>query len=660
MKPSIRTTLLLAIPIFAAVLLLAGGSRAKDDWLPIDPADLALKDNPSSPGAHAMILYREDVIDADARTNDEYWRIKIFTDEGKEVGNVEIPFRREQEQVNNVRARTIRPDGSIVNFSGEVFEKEIEKSGGRKFLAKTFSLPEVQPGCIIEYKYHEQFDTDYYWNYEWAVQEDLYTRLAKFAIIPSKSLHAPVMYWREYRIPTDTKPARQKDGSISMDIKGLEGIEDEPYMPPPSYLRARVAFYYRDQDDPQNETPDQYWKRIDKAWNEKMEHFIDKKSSLQAIVAQTVSPNDPPDVKLRKLYARAQQVHNTSYDLRQTQQEEKREKRKENGNVDDVLKRGYADGTEINELLVGLARAAGFESSLAYVAPRSVGAFYANMLDERQLSANIVWVKVGNQDLYLDPASKYYSYPYLPWFETAVQGIRLEKQGPVNVDVPNSLASDSVQQRNVDVHLLDDGTLEGKLEIIYTGQLACDMRDRQQRDDEAGRKKIITDEVKRWIGADISFDDVTITDWDKLDQPVRIQGTLRIPGFASSAGHRALVRLTVFQSDYATAFQPQKRTNPIYFHYPLTEKDTLTLHLSGAFKVETLPTPGKASPGGGFQYSVASNQDGDVIKVDRQLVINGMLFRATDYSAIRSFFNTVKTDDDGQIVLQPAQTAKGN
>jgi len=297
---------------------------------------------------------------------------------------------------------------------------------------------------------------------------------------------------------------------------------------------------------------------------------------------------------------------------------------------------------------------------MAYVAPRNVNAFYFSMQDTSQLSANIVWVRVGNQDVYLDPASKYYAYPTLPWYETATQGLRLDKQGGVQINVPITEPSGAVRERHVDVHLLDDGTLEGKLEIVYTGQWACAKREGEREEDEAGRKKSITDEVKRWLPSGATFEDVNITGWDKLDDPLRFEGTLRIPGFASAAGHRALVRLTVFESDYASSFQPQKRSNPIYFHYPATEKDSLTLHLPNSFKVETLPAAENAKPGAGFEYSVASNQNGDVVSVERSLVIGGMLFPVSNYMAIRTFFNTVKTDDDGQIVLQPAQTAKGN
>jgi hypothetical protein len=56
-----------------------------------------------------------------------------------------------------VRARTIRPDGNIVNFEGKPCEKIIEKRSGEKILAKTFTLPDVQPGGIIEYKYRRQY-----------------------------------------------------------------------------------------------------------------------------------------------------------------------------------------------------------------------------------------------------------------------------------------------------------------------------------------------------------------------------------------------------------------------------------------------------------------------------------------------------------------------
>ena len=113
---------------------------------------------PLAPGAPAIILYRQ--VDRDdnihtSRIEDNYFRIKILTEEGRKYADVEIPFLKGNEDVVNVKARTIRPDGSIVNFDGKVFEKELVKGreGEMKYLAKTFTLPDVQVGSIIEYFY---------------------------------------------------------------------------------------------------------------------------------------------------------------------------------------------------------------------------------------------------------------------------------------------------------------------------------------------------------------------------------------------------------------------------------------------------------------------------------------------------------------------------
>src|SRR5579863_7513492 len=152
--------------IFAAAALVAVPRSHADDWLPIPPEDLAMKDNPKQPGADAMILYREVNEDAKLASVNHYFRIKIFTQAGvKAKSDVEVDYNKAQETIQNVRGRTIRPDGSIVDFDGRTYDKEMVKGNGIRVLAKTFTMPDVEPGCIIEYRYREQFqqeDNSYY------------------------------------------------------------------------------------------------------------------------------------------------------------------------------------------------------------------------------------------------------------------------------------------------------------------------------------------------------------------------------------------------------------------------------------------------------------------------------------------------------------------
>src|ERR1035441_6206314 len=94
---------------------------------------------------------------------------------------------------------------------------------------------------------------------------------------------------RFYNLSANTAIQKQTGNLYTLEINDLPGIEEEPLMPAASALQARVEFYYRDQNEPSSETPDQYWKRIGKKWNEDVDHFVDKKKELAVEVSQDVS-----------------------------------------------------------------------------------------------------------------------------------------------------------------------------------------------------------------------------------------------------------------------------------------------------------------------------------------------------------------------------------
>jgi hypothetical protein len=95
----------------------------KDEWLPITSQDLQIKTVPFNPGASAMQLYYNDYRNDPGCTELVYHRIKILNDAGKSYADVEIPLEP-QTSMSGLKARTIHPDGSIVEFNGRVFEQD--------------------------------------------------------------------------------------------------------------------------------------------------------------------------------------------------------------------------------------------------------------------------------------------------------------------------------------------------------------------------------------------------------------------------------------------------------------------------------------------------------------------------------------------------------
>jgi Domain of Unknown Function with PDB structure (DUF3857) len=649
--------------LLAATMLLPwanSAAPAKDDWLPIPPEDLALKDNPKSPGAHAMILYRESSVDAQLSSNDEYFQIKIFTQEGvKEEADVEIPFVKGVEDIRDVRARTVHPDGTIVNFEGKPFEKTVEKVSGFKFLAKTFTLPDVQPGSIIEYKYRSQSDSSFYFNQTWVVQGSLYTRLAKFSIKPDPSEHAPLLAFRYSHLPSGLKPEKQAKGYYALEIHDLPGIEDESYMPPERSLKGRVEFYYPDRNTPEHETVQQYWERTGKSWSEVVDNYLNKKSALQAEVARVVSPGDPPETQLRKLYERAREIRNLSFEESKTTKEAKHENLKPNDTVEDVIKRGYGNSRQINYLLVGLFRAAGFDSNEIFLVPRNENFFLANSQDSSQLRANVVWVRSGTQEYYLDPGARYFPFGSLPWYETSASGIRVNKQGAVAVTTPFPPSSDTIIARHADLSIAEDGALAGTIEVDFGGQSGALWRKDIREADEAGRNKILESDVKRWLPSDCSFELKKVSGLDDILVPLHVEGKVKSMGYGTTAGRRILLPVEFFQATQARAFEREKRTNDVYFHFPYEELDDVKLHVPPGYKIETFP-PAQNVDLGAVKYQISAATQGDALEIKRHVVVNIFMVPVIKYPALRSFFGTVKKNDDAEVVLQNAGPSKSN
>src|SRR5258708_29243324 len=308
------------------------------------PDEIKMKRERRAPGAPAIILYRQVDRDDNGRTSheDNYIRIKILTEEGRKHADVEIPFMKGSQNVVGVRARTIRPDGSIADFGGQVFEKYLVKGKGIKYLAKTFTLPDVQVGSIIESSFPVDLGEYMIFDSHWILSDDLFTKKAQFSLKPYKGTYVPYsLRWSWHRLPADAAPKEGPDNIVRMEAHDIPAFQTEDYMPPPNELRSRVDFIY--EEGLAEKDQDSFWKKYGKQRNGQLESFIGKRKAMEQAVAQIVSPNDSQDVKMRKIYERVQQIRNTSDELRETEQEEKREKKNPAENVEEIWKRRKGD-----------------------------------------------------------------------------------------------------------------------------------------------------------------------------------------------------------------------------------------------------------------------------------------------------------------------------
>jgi len=648
---------LLLVAAAYVVPLKAGGFQ------PVNPDELKMTSEPQAPGAPAIILYRQ--VDRNDRGltahEDDYVRIKILKEEGRKYADVEIPFFKESgNNIVNIHARTIRPDGTIANFEGKAFDKSIVKARGVKYMAKTFTLPDVQVGGVIEYYYTLDLPEYFIFDSHWILSEELFTKHAEFSLKPYTSDYSNWhLRWTWQLLPAGSEPPKEgPDHIIRMEASNIPSFQTEDFMPPENELKSRVDFTYT--EDFNAKDAKEFWTNRGKKLNGYVEGFVGKRKAMEQAVAQIVSPNDVPEAKLEKVYARVQQLRNTTYEVEKTEQERKREKEKEDSNVEDVWKRGYGSGYDLTWLFLGLVRASGFEANGVMVSDRLNYFFNPATMDAHKLDTNVVMVKLNGKDVFYDPGAALTPYGLLPWSETGVAGLRLDKDGGawIRTMLPDSSASRIV--RSADLTLSETGDLEGKLTITFTGLEAMQRRRDEMHEDEADRKKFLEDEAKEHIPAASEVELVNKPDWSSSTPPLIAEFRLKIPGWVSGAGRRALLPVGIFSAAEKRVFEHTERVHPIYFDFPSGKEDDVSISLPAGWEVSSLPPPQNQGTPHVVLYSLKAENDKGKLLLTRKLNVDILLLDKKYYGALRDFFQVVRTGDEEQVVLQPGKATAKN
>jgi hypothetical protein len=658
-----RFTCRIVFPALAGFLLLVliiPSHAQNEDWIQITPQEMQINEVPGDPGASAIQLYFADYIDDELHNEFYHAAIKILNEKGKKYADVEIEIPSEG-SVSGLKARTIEPDGRIVEFSGKPFQKTIFKGKGIKVQAKTFTMPEVQVGSIIEYKYRIDWPYILIDNF-WSIQHDLYTVKEDFRMKPfsgdlegfeASGYQVSTVYGN---MPSGLKP-ELKGKVYVMQAQNMPAFQSEGYMPPQEVFKPQIRFFY----DTPGMDANRFWQEAGKNWNSKVEHFIGNHSEVAAAATQAIGNESDSENKLRKLYARAQQIRNLSYERERTQEEMKKENLKENQNAADVLARGYGTRTDITRLFVALARSAGFNASIIEDSNREQRFFQKALLSRSQLDSEIAVVNLNGKDIYLDPGTKFCPYGLIRWIRNSTTALKLDKKGGTFIEVPPAPYNKAILLRVADLTLSPDGSAQGTVQVTFNEGEALEHRLDALDTDEAGRKKSLEDEIQASLPSGASAKLTSSENWEDSSKPLITTFHVEIPAFASAAGKRLLMPAFLFQTKQMDAFKHADRKYPVYFPYGFEEADKVSVKLPAGYSVEDVP-PKQVANIGYAAYQNLIQFDGAQLVSQRVLQVNGIYFTLDRYPTVKDFFNRVQAGDEEQTILKEgtANAQKGN
>lgn len=422
-------------------------------------------------------------------------------------------------------------------------------------------------------------------------------------------------------------------------------------MPPVNVVRMRVDFIYSNDKKPISD-PHAFWSRYSKVSARFIDGYAAHSGVMNKALATIVEPGDSDETKLRKIYARVQQIHNDSYDPPTSSTLQPGSSIERTDDVADIWNHQHALSWQITWLFLGLARAAGFEADPVMLATRDRSFLNKGVLQEGQLNGNAVVVKLGTKEIFADPGAAFTPFGALAWYETSVEGLRLSKDGGEWINTALPSASASRITRRAALQLSDDGSLRGTVTVHYSGIEAQWVRLQERAEDAVARTKYLEGQLKSAIPVASDVKLTNAPEWSRDDEDLVAKYTLRIDGWAQGAGRRTLFTAGLFSAQERGVFTHDSRVQPLYFRFPYEHTDEVDIALPVGLKIGSLPEP-KIAEFKNANYSFIAEPSNGGLHLRRDLSSEMLLLQANSYAPIRDFYQSIRAGDAEQVVLVP-------
>jgi len=659
---------LLIVLVFSITAAAAGIAAQDNKWRPIGAAEISGTRPTVEADADAEALLWEvriDDSDPSELALQHYVRIKIFTERGREKhSKLDVPFTKGL-KIKDLAARVIKADGSIVEVKKEeIFEREIIRASGIKVKAKSFAVPNIEPGVIVEYRYKEVFNDASARGMRLHFQRDIpIQRIAYYYKPWSKT--EPL--YQSYNF-TDTKFAKDKDGYWLAVRSNVPAFKEEAYMPPEDMVKAwmqlqanriapaaiqgfSVVYSLKTPG-----IPSIYWGAVsleNAAWTNLMTKKSDEiKKAATEITAGAATPEE----KLRKIYAFVQtEIANTSYDTSLT--DEMRRKLPPMKSVSDVLKRKSGSIHHVDLLFGALAHAAGFETRVGLISDRSQIFFNTEMTNENFLGLGVIGVKVGDNWQLFNPGSKFLPYGMLAWYEEKAPALLVSDKRYDWREAPQTSHEKSNSKRTGKFTLAEDGTLEGDVSIELTGHLALTYRKENYDEAAAKREENVKKEVAdRASTAELSA--IAVENVEDASKPVTIRYKVRVPGYAQKTGKRLFLQPGYFEYGVTSPFTSSTRLYDVYFRHPWSESDQVEITYPAGFALESEDSPAPmADPNniGSLKIKIFLDKPNNKMTYAREFFFGGgghVLFPKDAYPALKQLFDGFSRADAHTLTLR--------
>ena len=635
-------TFILMLILFGQVMVYAG-----DDfqWEPVTESDWNITPDISKINKDAVMIF-EKIIADDQKLFDEkcyyiiYRRIKIFNNEGREWGDVTLPYLKKSQKIEKIMGRTILPDGTIIPLNeSQIYEKEVFKSKELKVKQKSFYLPAVSDNCIIEYyvKYRLKSPRN-----NWIIEKDIYLKKGEFVWKFYRGeglsdLHfslisehvTPNYLWVNTQRPlkVEQRPSLKNPEEVVFSIEDIDAFDPEPYTLPDNVLKANLYAYYGGSG-----APGAYWGDLSKSRLDNLEGFTKKNDRVKETDEEFQNLSDKSE-KIKAAYEWIQK------NLKNIDYEDDKEKFDDNESADDVIKHGYGTGREINMTFCDMLRELNIDAKMAYATDRD-DALFEKKAKYWQFSRSFIAIQneMGGTYQFYNPSLKFLEMGSLPWYN---EGVEIFLTGEINQQFCNSNFSESKQnmvKRNISFSMDKNFQLTGSAYETHRGHSARDLRLNLSEEKPREQNNYLMNFVESNFDG-FKPDSFQIQNIEDIQKPLTIKYNVRCSAPWDKSGNKIIIHPVDFFSQHENAFHADNRKFPIMFDYAKEITESIQIELPEGWKIAALPAEENFGNSVGFcQFRAESLNEGHKISIQKRFILNYPFFRTSSYNKVQDFF----------------------
>jgi len=611
------------------------------DWPGYSPD--TLPDQKEYPDAGAIILLDEADLDVGSSSEITFSRlerhviVKILNERGFANANVLVPYGRGT-KVSDIRGCTILPNGDIVPLEKDqiydtnlypdyVFYSDIR--------AKRFTMPAVEPGCIVEYRWNKTVGNFTFWTH-WQFQHDDPVLISKYNIrCPG---HWDI-HWKATGVVVEPKidqvPRSAKVNHL-WEVRDMPPFLPEAGMPNASEEAAHLMF---------SPIGVSRWEDIGKWFLDLAEDRMKPNDQIRQVVRKITEGTSSEKEKLERIYDFVREkIRYIAIEIGLGGYQPHA--------AEDIFKNRYGDCKDMVTLIVAMAKAAGIDVHPVLISTWQNGTVDTALVSQAYFNHAIAYTFLSDStELWMDATHKTCGFGDLPWFDqNRLAFIIQSREKSWFQRTPAEEANDNLVDRKWKLAIDSTGCIAGSLEWIYRGIPASEER--------LNIRFMNPKEIEPWFSRELlsrypGFECRQVR-FDGLNDPAK---SLIIYGeFTSSKRINRSDSSLVFQPGALSSFEwygmfgERERQYDIELRFPLHVVDEIELNYPGEWRCD-IPFEKKniEKSYGSIDYLI-NNPDPGQLLYKRDFRSDTVRIRKENYADFKRFVNLIG-EYDKRVIL---------